>query len=228
MGNMFVAGMMNSIAQPVLVQVNEEKDRQLNVFRKMIRFGAFVSFPLMLGLALVGEEFIVITIGEKWLPSVPFLQLFCIWGAFAYLWSLFSNLFFTHGKSNLFMYLTITTGLLQLIVVLSLHTQGILLMVAAYLSINFVSLLIGQYFIRRLIGLRYCDILKDISPYFVTTVACLFIAWLATKNMQNIYWLLVSKVAISGSLYIFVMKISRSVTFKESLDYLMNLLWKKK
>ena len=228
MGNMFVAGMINSIAQPVLVQVNEDKKRQLIVFRKMIRFGAFVSFPLMLGLAFVGEEFIVITIGEKWLPSVPFLQLFCIWGAFVYLWTLFSNLFFTHGKSNLFMYLMIATGLLQLIVVLSLHSWGILQMVTAYLSINFISLLIGQYYIHRLIGLRLRSLLKDILPYLAITVACLFIAWIVTKNIENIYWLFVAKVIISGFLYTFVMKISRSVIFKESMDYLMTILWKKK
>ncbi|MDR2622188.1 MAG: lipopolysaccharide biosynthesis protein, partial [Dysgonamonadaceae bacterium] len=48
MGQQFIGGTINYITQPVLVEVNENKNRQVNVFRKLIRFGAFVSFPLML------------------------------------------------------------------------------------------------------------------------------------------------------------------------------------
>ena len=51
----------------VFVQVNDDLERQRNVFRKMVRFAAFVSFPAMLGLAFVAEEFICATIGNKWL-----------------------------------------------------------------------------------------------------------------------------------------------------------------
>ena len=39
--------MISAVAQPVLVQVISDKERLRNIFRKMIRFGAFVSFPTM-------------------------------------------------------------------------------------------------------------------------------------------------------------------------------------
>jgi O-antigen/teichoic acid export membrane protein len=223
-GNLLIGGMINSIAQPVLVQVNNDKERQLNVIRKMIRFGAFISFPLMLGLALTGKEFIVIAIGEKWLPSVPYLQLFSIWGAFAYLLSLFTNIVYTHGKSNIYMIITILTGLVQLVAVLCIYPFGLFWMVAAFIGISFASLLLWQRCVYQLTGLKIQDILKDILPYLVITFACLFIAWTATKNIQNMYWLLVSKVTISASLYIFVMKISRSVIFKESVEFFISFV----
>ena len=64
MGHSFVSGMIQGVAQPVLANVRDEKERQRRVFRKMLRFTAFVSFPVMLGLSLVAQELIVITLDE--------------------------------------------------------------------------------------------------------------------------------------------------------------------
>jgi len=226
MGNQLIGGMINSIAQPVLVQVNNDKNRQAGVVRKMIRFGAFISFPSMLGLAFIGKEFTEIAIGEKWLPSVPFLQLFCVWSAMAYLLNLFTNVVYAHGKSDIYMRIIILTGLLQLLAVLCLYPWGLFWMVTAYVGISFAALLLWQRYVYQLIGLKLRDILKDILPYLGITLVCFFVAWIVTKNIRNTYWLLASKIVISAILYIFVMKISRSVIFRESVEFLVNFIKK--
>jgi O-antigen/teichoic acid export membrane protein len=220
MGQQLIRGMMHPVSQPILVQIQEERERQVVILRKLIRFGAFISFPLLLGLAFVGKEFILIAIGEKWLPSVPFLQLFCIWGAFCYLWTIFTNLLFTHGKSNIHMYITLFTGILQLVTALCTYHLGIFSMISAYVIVNFIGLLAYQYYVKRLIGLCLRDILKDISIYLAITLACFSITWLITRNIENSYYLLGTKIIISASLYIFVLKISNSVIFKESVEFL--------
>ena len=104
MGNSLLSGMINSVAQPVLVECGEDKKRQLNVFRKMVRFAAFVSFPAMLGLAFVAPEFIVVAIGEKWLPSVLILRILCVLGAFYPIWMLYTHMLISHGKSDIFIW----------------------------------------------------------------------------------------------------------------------------
>ena len=80
MGTAMITNMLNGIAQPVFARIDDDPQRQLQVFRKLMRFTAFVSFPAMLGLCLVSEELIVITVTEKWLPSVPLMQWLCIGG----------------------------------------------------------------------------------------------------------------------------------------------------
>ncbi|MDR0681837.1 MAG: lipopolysaccharide biosynthesis protein [Dysgonamonadaceae bacterium] len=225
-GNSFVNGTITSVTQPVLVQMNKDKSRQINALRRLMRFGAFISFPLMLGLAFVGKEFIIVTIGDKWLPAVPFLQLFCIWGAAGFLGTLFTNLINTYGKSNIYMHVNIAIGLLQLITVVCMFSFGVFPMVTGYIVINFVGLLIWQHYVHQLIGLRLRDVLKDILPYLIVTIGCFFIAWLATKNIRNLYGLLIFKVVISATLYIVIMKLSNSIIFKESIGFLMNRIKK--
>ncbi|MDR0413615.1 MAG: lipopolysaccharide biosynthesis protein [Dysgonamonadaceae bacterium] len=227
MGNSMINGTLVSVAQPVLVRTSDDKPRQVAVMRKLIRFGAFLSFPLMLGLAFVGKEFILVAIGEKWLPAVPFLQLFCIWGALGFLWTLFVNLINVHGKSNLYLYVNLAVGLVQLLVVAVLYPKGVFPMVAGYLSVSIAGLLVWQYFVRQLIGLRLADILKDLLPYLLTTIACFFVAGLVAQAVRNVYALLAVKILVSAILYIVVMKVSRSVIFGESVEFLFGRLRKK-
>lgn len=56
----------------------------------------------MLGLAFISREFITITIGTKWLPSVPILQLLCIVGAVWPITNLYSQFAISKGASNIF------------------------------------------------------------------------------------------------------------------------------
>lgn len=61
--------MINGVAQPVLAKISEDTDRQQRVFRKMLRFTAFISFPAMLGLGIIAEELIVISITDNGTPA---------------------------------------------------------------------------------------------------------------------------------------------------------------
>lgn len=221
MGQSFIGGTIQNVAQSVLTQISDDAERQKNVFRKILRFGAFVSFPLMLGLAFVGEEFIVIALGKKWLDAVPFLQLFCVWGAFSYIWTLYINLLIAHGKSNTYMYGIILTTTVQLLVILLLYPYGIYAMIIAYLLVYFIALIGWNYAIRNLIRLKLVEVIKDISPFLLVTAISLFAAWLITKSISNIYLLFISKILLAGSVYVFILWKSNAAIFRESVDFLM-------
>lgn len=223
MGYSVLSGMITSVAQPVLVQVREEKERLSYVFRKMIRFGAFLSFPLMLGLAFIAPEFIHIALGVKWLPSVPFLQLFCLWGAFGFLWNLYTNLIISHGRSNIYMYGMIVVGLLQLAAIIACSPLGIMYMVAGYVLMFYIGLLIWHYHAAKMIEIRLRDILKDILPYLLISLFSFLIAWAVSTLFTNIYLVLTAKVGVSVLVYVLIMKYSQSKIFSESVAYLLKL-----
>ncbi|MDR1763844.1 MAG: lipopolysaccharide biosynthesis protein [Dysgonamonadaceae bacterium] len=226
-GQSFVQESINYVAQPVMAQVNEEKERQVAVLRKMLRFGAFVSFPLLLGLAFVGREFILITIGEKWLGAVPILQLTCLWSAFVFAQTLLSSLIYTRGKSGIYMYIYVASGLAMIaaLLLIALLTPAydsdarMLAMLKGYLAVNFASLFVWYYFVRRLIGLKFFALLKDILPYLTITAASFALAWLLTRSIENVYLLLTLKIALSAIFYLTALKLSNSVMFRESMDF---------
>jgi O-antigen/teichoic acid export membrane protein len=221
-GNAAVGGMIYGVGQPVFVECKDDKKRLVAVFRRMLRFGALVSIPFMLGLAFIGNEFILITIGEKWLPSVPFLQLLCVYGSVAYIQGLYVFILMTFGKSNIYLTVNVIICVLQLFCVVALFPFGIMPMVCAYVLSYLVGLAIWHHCANKFIGIRWWHVAKDIFPYIAVTAVCFLGAWLITLGLQNLYSRLAVKILVSASLYLMIMKYSRSTIFQESLTYLIS------
>ncbi len=221
MAHVMITGMVSGIAQPVLTQVSDTEERQRNVFRKMLRFTAFVSFPALFGLSLIAPEFITITITAKWLPSAQLLQVLCIGGAFIPIASLYSNLIIAKGKSDIYMWGTIALGVLQLAVILALKGFGIMPMVVAYVALNILWLLVWHFFVWREIRLSLWSAILDIMPFAATAAAAMLAAHFAAARLENDYASIAVKMLVAASLYLVTMRLSGSVIYKECKDFFM-------
>lgn len=221
MGHTLITGMINGIAQPVFTSVANDKARQLAIFRKLLRFTAFISFPAMLGLSLVSKELIVITITEKWLASADILQVLCIWGAFIPIINLFSNLIISRGHSSIYMWNSISLSILQIIAVCAMFPYGLEWMLRVFVMINISWLFVWLVFVKREIGLTLRDMLKDISPYMLLSIALVVVAHYATRSIENLHLSMAAKILIVGSLYVLTLWKLHSVILQESIEFLL-------
>lgn len=217
--NSFVANTVGQIAQPVLASIQDDKNRELLVFRKMLRFTAFLSFPLMFGLTLVSREFILITIHEKWIASVPLLQILCVSGAFMPIYTLYQNLAISKGRSDVYMWCNIgqVVGLLAL--VLFCHQYGIQTMVIAYTVFIIAWLLVWQWMMKRVAGLRFLDVAKDILPFMLCAAATMVVTYFMTRSLQNIYLLLLVRLLVSATIYFCIMKLLKVQILEECIAF---------
>ena len=204
-----VQSMVAQVAQPVLVSLNGEEGRQKDVFRKMMRFTAFITFPLLFGFGLVAKEFIVTAIGEKWLASAQLIQILCISGATMPLSTLFSNMIISKGRSGTFFWCTFTLGLVQIATMIMIWPLGIRTMVIAYTLLNTSWLLVWLFFVRRLIGYGYWMFFCDVMPFALAAAGVMGVAYVATMPLSNLIALLISRFIIAVVLYYVVMKIAR-------------------
>lgn len=221
MGHTLITNMINGIAQPVFTSIADDRERQLNVFRKLLRFTAFVSFPAMFGLSLVSKELIVITITEKWLSSAAILQLLCVWGAFIPITSLFSNLVISRGHSSVYMWNTICLSLLQLVAACAMYPFGLEWMLRVFVAIHIGWLFVWLWFVHREIGLTLKHLLKDISPYLLLSALLTVSAHYLTRSIGNLYLSMAVKVVGVAAVYALVLWKLQSVIFRESVQFLL-------
>ena len=92
-------------------------------------------------------------------------------------------------------------------------------MVSVYTIITILWLLVWQYFANKEIGIRLHDILKDISPYLLVSVAVMVITYLITLWIHSLIILLLVRVVIAVSLYYIVMKVGGSQIQQECINY---------
>ncbi len=222
MASQMVGGSIEQVAQPVLVSLRDDADeaREVRVFRKMLRFTALLSFPAMLGLSLVSNEFILATIGPKWAACVPLLRVLCIGGAFLPFYALYKNLIISQGRSDVNMWLNLSQIAIQIVLILLTYRQGILTVVCAYTLLNIVWLVAWQLFARRMIGIRMLDVLKDTVPFAAISAAIMLVTWWLTVSVSNVYVLLPLRVLIAGVLYVATMKVLRVKIMDECLKFI--------
>ena len=215
-GSNIIQNMVQQVAQPVLVSVDNERERQLRILRKMMRFAAFLSFPLLFGLSLVSHEFIVTLLGEKWAESAAYLRLLAIASAFLPLSTLLANVVITKGRSNIFMYVNLTLACLQTLTMLAIYHFHLSLpslsqlstlnsqlslnpfstapqalpqlttMVLAFTALTILWFFVWGFFARRLAGYRFRMLLSDVLPFLLTAAAVMFATGFITSVLPSL------------------------------------------
>ena len=221
MSSSMINGMISGVAQPVLTQVKDDRDRYCQVFRKMIRFTSFISFPAMFGLGFIAHEFIYLTVGEAWLESADLLRMLCIYGATIPMYTLYYNLVVTQGKSNINMMNTIVSCVLIWVAMIALHSFGLHVMVVAFITINVGWLLVWHYFAWKLVRLSLWDIMKDVTPFILFSLLAILLSWFTTRNIIQPLWLMLAKIVTTAVYYPVILWICRAQVLRESIQYLL-------
>ena len=215
-----VQGMVNQVAQPVLVDLRSNQGRQLQALRKLMRFTSFIAFPLLLGFGLVAREFIVLAITAKWLPSAELLQLLVISGATFPLVSLLSSLVISEGRSGLYFWITASLGVVEIGLMLLLYPYGIRTMVIAYVLVNIVWLFVWHFFVNRMVGYSLWQFLKDTMPFALAALGVMVATHLLTSAISNLWLLLFSRIIIAVLLYYAVMRVARVKILQECVNFI--------
>ena len=217
---LLVGNMLKQVDQTVLVGLGDERERQLAVLRKMMRFTAFISFPLLFGLGMVSHEFIVLAIGEKWAFAASLLPLLCLCGAFLPLSTLLTDSVISQHRSDIYLWNTFALGILQMVLMVALWREGIMTMVIAYALLNIAWVFVWHFFVQRLMNYRLIPFLKDILPFALAAAGVMAVTGFVTHAIEMLWLKLLCRVVLAALLYYVVMRLAGAVILKEIMAFI--------
>ena len=217
---LLVGKMLKQVDQTVLVGLGDERERQLAVLRKMMRFTAFISFPLLFGLGMVSHEFIVLAIGEKWAFAASLLPLLCLCGAFLPLSTLLTDSVISQHRSDIYLWNTFALGVLQMGLMVALWREGIVTMVIAYALLNIAWVFVWHFFVQRLMNYRLIPFLKDILPFALAAAGVMAVTGFVTHAIEMLWLKLLCRVVLAALLYYVVMRLAGAVILKEIMAFI--------
>ena len=217
---LLVGNMLKQVDQTVLVGLGDERERQLAVLRKMMRFTAFISFPLLFGLGMVSHEFIVLAIGEKWAFAASLLPLLCLCGAFLPLSTLLTDSVISQHRSDIYLWNTFALGVLQMGLMVALWREGIVTMVIAYALLNIAWVFVWHFFVQRLMNYRLIPFLKDILPFAIAAAGVMAVTGFVTHAIEMLWLKLLCRVVLAALLYYVVMRLAGAVILKEIMAFI--------
>lgn len=155
---------IDSVLLPVLSADQDHKSQVREMTSRAVRTSTYIMLPLMMGLAVCAEPLIRLLLTEKWLPCVPYLQVFCMIYAFYPLHTANLNAIKAVGRSDLFLKLELIKKVLETAVLLLTMGYGVMAMALGQLFSATVSIFINAWPNRRLLDYTYLRQLRDILP----------------------------------------------------------------
>lgn len=168
---------IDSVLLPVLAAEQDHRTQVREITRRAIKTSTFVMMPLMAGLAVCAEPLVRWLMTEKWLPCVPYMQVFCVIYALYPLHTANLNAIKAMGRSDVFLKLEIAKKLLETGILLVTVRLGVFYMALGQLCLGLIAQLLNAWPNRKLLDYAYGQQLRDIAPAVLLSLlmaACVY------------------------------------------------------
>jgi O-antigen/teichoic acid export membrane protein len=178
-----VFGPISDALFPALSRIKDDIDRLASVWLRTVRVvGAFIT-PTMLGTIVIIPDFVLVVFGQKWLGSVPVVQLLAIVTLMDGLGASGSRVLLAMGRSTLiFRVSALRSGLAVLAFIVGLR-WGIVGVAACY---TVASVPVQAYLMvvaTRALGIRRSLFVRNIAGVVEASLAMFALCWVTRSGL---------------------------------------------
>lgn len=213
-----INGSIGSVMFPTLAANQDDRNKVKSIVRRSIMTSSFIVFPAMIGLAACAESLVKILLTDKWLPSVPFMQILSLSYA---LWPIHTtNLQAINalGRSDIFLKLEIIKQLLGIAILIISIRYGIYVMVALEAASGLIGAIINAFPNRYLLNYHFKEQCIDVFPSLILSVIMGLLVYLIKFIRLNVFITLITQIVVGVLVYL-----GMAYIFKlECLTYIHN------
>lgn len=174
-----ISGAIQSVMLPALSEKQDKKDEVKIMMRNAVMLSSYLIFPMALGLAAVSQSFVKFVLTDKWLPCVPYLQIYCF--SFAFYPVNVCNLQAINamGRSDLFLKLEIIKkayGVIALVIAIVFFESPIAIALSAIIT-TIISCFVNAAPNKKLILYSYKEQISDILPSLILSLIMFITVW---------------------------------------------------
>ena len=206
---------LGGVTFPVLSELQNEKDRIINVYKKSLYYTAFVIFPIMILMAFLAKPIVLILLTEKWLPCVTLLQILCISRMLLPLSAINMNILNAVGRSDLFLKTDLSKIpiiLISLAVTIPISVKAICI---GNLIVTVICFFINTYYPKKLFGYGALEQIIDYWKLFLSIALMCGAVFFVNRFLYNPWMQLIIGVLVGGGVYIVGCFITKAITVKE-------------
>ncbi|MCS6730439.1 oligosaccharide flippase family protein, partial [Proteus mirabilis] len=204
---MSLTGIIQRVTYPMLSQVKNNKADFDAIYLLTLRLTALIIFPLLIGLGIIAQPFILIVLGEKWSYAATLLSILCIGYMLYPIHAINLNLLQVKGRSDLFLKLEILKKILVTIILIITVPLGIEAICIGIVIQSYLALLINTYYTGKLTSINIKKQFKNLFPIWIITIICSLVSWSLSFNFKNIYIQLILILTITPSIYIISIRV---------------------
>lgn len=224
-----LCNIIGRVSFPVFASVQHDKAALKRGVRKGARGLVLISFPLMVGLAVVARPLVLVLLTKKWEACVPYIQLLCVGGALIPLNMIHLNALSAQGRSDLFLRLEIIKKSIIAVSVALTFRYGVKGLLIGDIVVSIIACYINCFYSVRMIDYSWKEQILDLLPYLGISAVMGVCVWLiGGLPWSNVSIQLAVEVATGIVVYFLGCRLCRLAAFSEMCDVVYSRIptWK--
>ena len=221
--NAATQNILSMVTFPFFAKIQDDQERLLRVYRKLIATVSMITFPLIIFLVVAAEPIIITLISEKWLPSVKLFQLLLLANIFSPQYTITINILNATGASGITLKLEIIKKSLIMVSILTCFSFGIETMLTGFILANWLAYVISMISIKKTLKHFYRHQVGDMIRILLIAFFTGVMVWLFHFISLGPQVMLLTQGISFIMLYFVVLK----VFYPESLNDIKNLFHSK-
>lgn len=220
--NIIVTNINSSISNVLFPAISNAQNNMADVkaiMRRSIRTSSYIMCPLMFGLAVVAEPLISFLLTDKWLPCVPYLQIYCISYCFEPIQTANLQAIKAVGRSDIFLKLEIIKKVAYAVILVAVMFHSVDAIAYSLLLNTLIAVFVNTTPNKKLLGYSFKELIADMAPGIILSAVMSGVVYLEGMLLPfSALPRMIIQAATGGIIYLVL-----SVVFKvESFSYLLN------
>lgn len=220
-----LTSIVQRVSYPALAEIQDDKERMVQGYRKIIKVTMFVTAVFMISLGAVSEPMIYTLIGTKWHEAATYLPLICISMSLYPLHAINLNILQVLGRSDIFLYLEVLKKFIGLFPIVIGIFCGIYYMLLASIFTGIISLYLNTWYTGKTLNYTFINQLRDIAPSYFTAFVIAFAVYFLKYLPVSSWLVLLVQITIGiivGFVISEVLKLEEYKEIKKILGSLKN------
>lgn len=203
------------VTYPALAEVQDEKERMIAAYRKIIKTSMFVTAVCMISLGAISEPLIRCLIGSKWHQAATFLPLICVQMSLYPLHAINLNMLQIQGRSDLYLILEVV----KKVILIGPLCLGIFIdiywMLWGGIVVGFICFFLNSYYTGKKLGYSSWQQLKDVAPSYMVAFIIAFSVFFFKFLPVSSFVILPIQLVIGVAVFFFICEIFKPEEYVE-------------
>ena len=221
MGSASLSQIFTASFVPLLAKVQDNPLDFKRYLQRINRFTAFITFPVLAGLAVAGESIFHTLFGNKWDSAIPLFQILCVRGILVVLISLFGNYMLALGYGKRLFSIEVIKDVAIAVAILStVWFDSVELLVWGQLWASIATFIIVICMVSKATGYLLISFVNDFLAFAGITLLMCVGCWLISKISLAPILILLLQVGCGAIVFLGAMKIRRAPELSEAFSFL--------
>ena len=173
-----ISSVISQVTYPVYAEAQDDKNKLINILRRLTMTISYITFPLMFILVLTAKPLFILLYSNRWLNSVPYFQVLCFAGLANCLIAINTQTIAAIGKSRImFVWTVIKRSVGIAFIVIGLFVFGMKGLLIGVVLNTWFSFFVNIWLVSKHVGYKWTKQLADILPIGIASIVAALVSY---------------------------------------------------